>query len=430
MVMDAGALEHGKRTVKSPGFFAVDRGAFRCAAVGGLNSAVAHLIMARGTGRNNRTTQWSVHSIEQRTGISRPNAARAVKDLVDRGIWRKIREGQHPIYEVVPGNEIPSGPFTAADQATIAAIRNGKADEAAVKALVARGIAKQTASRRSRRSYANPYAAGLELDEATIAALTEPLTVWLPNTLVDGAADEVPPIELIRQTRNLPALQLLIELYSVQFLPNYGGVPRELLKMLFDRAKVGEQGPFVVWGFRSKHMTAGRSLARPFFTGQLTTRDDGTRVDAGLDASFWPAVHTLTDLGLIEQVGMLLDGDDDESEIIHPYAIRGGEPAERELAVAAQMAATAMVTEGQLNWAVENGYCHLVPVRKHIANATLAELFRLKYRPHTSATAAWFALMQQTTAKYLENYRAMIKDGVNSVGEAGCNIKDRSRIDQ
>ena len=58
----------------SAGFFAIDRGAFRCAAVGGLNAAVAHLVMARGTGRDNRTTQWSVHSIEQRTGISRPNA--------------------------------------------------------------------------------------------------------------------------------------------------------------------------------------------------------------------------------------------------------------------------------------------------------------------------------------------------------------------
>ena len=31
----------------SPGFFAMDRGAFRCAAVGGLNVAVAHLVMAR-----------------------------------------------------------------------------------------------------------------------------------------------------------------------------------------------------------------------------------------------------------------------------------------------------------------------------------------------------------------------------------------------
>src|SRR4029453_5566569 len=108
------------------------------------------LIMARGTGRNNRTTQWSVHSIEQRTGISRPNAAKAVKDLLDRGIWRKTREGQHPIYEAVSGNEIPGGPFTTDDQATIAAIRDGKPvpceSTAAVKALVARGLAKQTTS--------------------------------------------------------------------------------------------------------------------------------------------------------------------------------------------------------------------------------------------------------------------------------------------
>ena len=57
-----------------------------------------------------------------------------------------------------------------------------------------------------------------EIDDAAIAALTEPLAVWLPNALIDGAANEVPPIELIRQTRSLPALRLLIELYAVQFL--------------------------------------------------------------------------------------------------------------------------------------------------------------------------------------------------------------------
>jgi hypothetical protein len=34
----------------SPEFFAIDRGAFRCAAVGGPNVAVAHLVLARGTG--------------------------------------------------------------------------------------------------------------------------------------------------------------------------------------------------------------------------------------------------------------------------------------------------------------------------------------------------------------------------------------------
>ena len=151
MMMDARAslrardsLEQEKRTAKSDGFFAVDRGAFRCAAVGGLNSAVAHLIMARGTGRDNRTTQWSVHSIERHTGISRPDAAKGVKDLLDRGIWTKIREGQHPIYEAILGNQIPGGPFTADEQAAIVAIRDGKAvaydSKEAIKALVARGL--------------------------------------------------------------------------------------------------------------------------------------------------------------------------------------------------------------------------------------------------------------------------------------------------
>jgi hypothetical protein len=117
--------------------------------------------------------------------------------------------------------------------------------------------------------------------------------------LVDGAAGEVPPIELIRQTRSLPALQLLVELYAAQFLPGYGGVPRELLKVVFERTKVGEQGPFVVWGFRSKRLLAGLALYRPFLTGQ---HKSGSSRDAGVDDAFWPAVHALENLGLVEEV--------------------------------------------------------------------------------------------------------------------------------
>jgi hypothetical protein len=106
---------------------------------------------------------------------------------------------------------------------------------------------------------------------------------------------------------------------------------------------------------------------------------------------------------------MLLDGDDSEAEIIHPLAMRGGEPAERELARAATQAAAAMLTDGQLNWSVEQGY-YLVPVRRHIANVTVVEVFRLKYRPHTKATAAWYALMRQSTAEYLAHYQALGRD--------------------
>ncbi len=232
--------------------------------------------------------------------------------------------------------------------------------------------------------------------------------MWLPNALIDGAAGEVPPIELIRQTRSLPALRLLVELYAVQFLPHYGGVPREMLRCEFDRTKVGEQGAFVVWGFRLKHMTATYGLAGQFLTGQFTKRGDGSH-DAGWDAAFWPAVHALRDVGIAEPVGMLLDGDDPEAEIIHPYATRGGEPEERELARAASEAAAAMLTEGQRTRAEDRGY-HLVPVQQHISKATLVEVFRLKYRPHTKATGAWYAQMKESTAEYLPRYKAIIRD--------------------
>jgi hypothetical protein len=328
-----------------------------------------------------------------------------VKDLLDRGIWKKVRDGQHPIYEAVCGDQIPGGPFTAEEQAAIAAVGEGNPvydSKTALESLKARGIIRECNGRRRGQSF--------ELDTAAIAALTEPLTIWLPNTLIDGAADEVPPIELIRQTRSLPALRLLVELYAAQFLPNFGGVPRELLKVVFDRVRVGEQGPFVVWGFKSDHKLAGADLFRPFRTGQFTKQDDGRQRDDGMDVSFWPAVETLTELGLVERVGMLLDGDDNEAEIIHPYGMRGGEPAERELALAAHYAALPLVTVGQRDWAAQQGYGWLIPVRRHIAKATLIEVYRLKYRPHTKATAAWYALMQQTTAQYLDHYRAMLKD--------------------
>jgi hypothetical protein len=395
---------------KTKGFFSIDRGAFRCAAIRDLNSAIAYLVMARGTGPDNRTTQWSVNAIEKYTGISRPNAKKAVADLLDRGIWKKTREGNHPIYEAVPGNEIPDGPFTAVERAAITAIRHGEAvpDEsnAAVEALKARGIIRERNGGRKQTL--------LELDETAITALVEPLSIWLPNALVDGAASEVPPIELIRQTRSLPALRLLVELYEAQFLPIFGGIPREMLRGEFERLRVGERGPFVVWGFREKTLRASNNnLARPFFTGQIATRNDGTRLDAGWDALFWPAVEILQTLGLIERVGMLLDGDDPEAEIIHPYGVNGGEPAERKLARTAHEAAVAMVTDAQLERSEWEAYPHLVPVRKHIAKATLVEIFRLRYRPHTSATAAWYAEMKDSTAEWLARYEAMIQERAN-----------------
>jgi hypothetical protein len=106
---------------------------------------------------------------------------------------------------------------------------------------------------------------------------------------------------------------------------------------------------------------------------------------------------------------MLLDGDDPEAEIIHPYGVNGGEPAERELARTAHEAAVGMVTGKQLQRAELEEYLHLVPVQKHIANAALVEIFRLRYRPHTTATAAWYGKMKESTAEWLARYEEIVR---------------------
>src|SRR5215471_21744463 len=94
------------------------------------------------------------------------------------------------------GDGILGGPFTVDEQAAIATLRDGNAvpydSKPAIDALKARGIIRECNGGRRNGSF--------ELDVAVIASLVEPLTTWLPNVLIDGAADEVPPVELIRRT--------------------------------------------------------------------------------------------------------------------------------------------------------------------------------------------------------------------------------------
>jgi hypothetical protein len=62
------------------------------------------------------------------------------------------------------------------------------------------------------------------------------------------------------------------------------------------------------------------------------------------------------------------------------------------------------VTEGQYGWAVENGIDYLVPVPRHIANVQMIGIARLRYRPHTRMTSAWWADLNAKAEKHLARY--------------------------
>ena len=82
-------------------FFQIEKREWERVTEQGLNASVAYLVLACGTGGDNRTTARSVNAIEKYTGISRGNAKRAIETLqMARLITAKKSQGGRPSYSI------------------------------------------------------------------------------------------------------------------------------------------------------------------------------------------------------------------------------------------------------------------------------------------------------------------------------------------
>jgi hypothetical protein len=116
----------------------------------------------------------------------------------------------------------------------------------------------------------------------------------------------------------------------------------------------------------------------------------------------------LTDIGLVEWVPHLIEGDSKDAETIHPLGMDDQEPAliENKIGRAAHAAGASMLTLAQLQWA--NSQClKLVPVPRHLTNVQVVGIARLRYRPQTKMTAAWWADLQTSGNEFAARYLAM-----------------------
>jgi hypothetical protein len=261
-------------------FFAVDRVTWaKACEIGGMNAPLAYLVLARGAGGDNRTTSWSAEAINYRTNVNWRKAKEAIGALIKAGLVRQDKGGSRPRYYLMPSS--PPAP--------------GKP---------VKGMEKEAA--------AEPI---------------KPDWIWLPNALVDGAADETPPIEMVRQSNRPAALRLLVDLYGAQSLADHGGVHWRQLRQQFDRQQIAERGAYVIWGFCAGTQAAWGHI--PFVKAHLTGKTkDGE--DPGWPV-FWDALKVLTETGLLEFVEHIIDSDTSEGTVLHPYASRAGEPGEREI---------------------------------------------------------------------------------------------------
>ncbi|KMO39301.1 hypothetical protein VQ02_10190 [Methylobacterium variabile] len=416
-------------------FFAVERPMWaKVCARTSMNEAVAYLILARGAHFGTRDTAWSTDAVERYTGIARPRAKKAIQDLVQSGLLQQKRAGTKPLYHLPTAHEFENPPkpavtLTDGEQAVLDMIAaaggpvdvpytstakngwpRGRPNDVA-RALVRKGKVQHSASQ----------VLHFEVTPEKVEEAPKPEWIWLPNSLVDGVAGAVAPIEQVRQTQDVVALRLFVDLYFSQSLAMNGGVHWRQVRREYDRHLVGQSGPYNVWGFVRGGRTGfgSATFIAPFLTNTMKTftRDDGStyQQDPGWPA-FWAALSKLEQLELVQSVAHIIDADTDEGEVIHPYGMLAGEPGENEIAQEAYLAGERLLTSGQREWAADRRLW-LLPVLRHIENVQMVGLLRLRHRARTAATAEWLSGAEGWSV-WVDRYRDVGQKPASDQGDA------------
>jgi hypothetical protein len=338
------------------GFFAIDLRCFSEACDIGMNEAVAYLVLGCGTGRNNQDTSWSAQALHKHTGITWERGRAAIEELI-RGGLVCIGEGHtksRPRYRLLPHNA------------------TGKK--------------------------ANP---------------DDDMFVWLPNSVVMGTLNgELSPISRLRSAADFWALRLYVELYRSQNLRDDGGIAPRVLRASYERKQICESGIYTIWAFRPR----GRwhiDWSGPFAVQKKRPQAKDH------EHPVWESVRLLRDMGLLAFIPHLIESDSAQAEIIHPLGIgaNGEEEIETAIGSEAREAAERMCAEWAIERAENEGFENFCPVLRTLPNVQLVGIARLRYRPHTRRTAAWYAHLRESTEIAIGHYRALNGGSVSVVEE-------------
>jgi hypothetical protein len=399
---------------KRDGFFAVDARTWARVCTLGANPAAAYIVLARGTGPDNRTSSWSVNAVERYTGLSRGRARDALAQLKAAGVVRETRGSTFPRYDLVPAAELPESRPTPSPYHRMVLDKVTRGEQPRGPSSNGR---RRAAS--SERQYADELVTQGWLicrdgGYAPAAATAAPDWVWLPNVLADGANGHPSPIELVRQTADALTVRLLVDCYSAHHLAEDGGLSRRYLWQAHPREHVGQRGAYVVWGFGRGVTTVQWDGFTAVHRREPTAAERQANPHANVGADFFRRVSTLERLGLVEWVPYVVESDARDAQPIHPAGHgAAADTLENAIGHAAHRAGHAMLTANQQQWAHERGLW-LAPVPAHREQVQLVGVARLRYRPHTRVTAAWWARLQVEGAYWRDYYLALAEDAASN----------------
>ena len=139
---------------------------------------------------------------------------------------------------------------------------------------------------------------------------------------------------------------------------------------------------------------------------------------------FWAALNGLRACGLVQFVPHLFESNGPEAEMLHAYAVQAdaSEPWEIDVATAAQRAGMACLTAEQRLLAEQ--FLHVFPAPTHITKLAVIGIARLRYRPRTRKTAAWFAMGKERCQAWNAVYEKISRD----IATAGATLPDACNI--
>ena len=211
--------------------------------------------------------------------------------------------------------------------------------------------------------------------------------IWLPKSIVMPVAGEIPALHRIRQAQDEMLLRLFVELYYAQNLAADGGLSRQVYYRKFERKIFAESGQFIFLGFDDPtgYVSWSTDVTKVHYVNVTADEKKSGKNPGHL---FFKRIQSLFDMGLLEYSVCLFESDRDDAEILFP--VDGPSDIEREIKLASSALAEALLQDWQVNNCPHE---HLIPVFRHQDKAQAYGIYRLRHRPHTALTSAWWGML-------------------------------------
>lgn len=344
-------------------FFRIDRRTWAKVCALGMREAVAYLVLAKFSGRDNRTTAASTNAVEKYTGISRSVAKQTLLNLRTAKVLVQTQGGTRPRYDIVSWDEVAPRPsMTATEQRAYTIIESGEQPESekdigAACTLLSKGWTQRD-------------------PEGRFALADEGNYIWLPNSLVEPGPAFTSPVDRLRQTGDVMTLRLLVDLYHHHGLVEDGGVSRRVMYAAYEAAELGEKGIYRVVDFQRPTQAV---CPVPTMLAHSTGANG-----AGWGKDLWRRLEDIKTLRLLEWIPCLCEDDaasDPDATVVH--ALDGDEHA-RGVWRAAQGAAYELLPDSY-------GHGYVLPIAKHQRRFAVVGIARLTHRPWTRLTSQWWS---------------------------------------